>query len=135
FRFFLIGAAVAIILAVAVVFALREVNESSTSGVRRNMILFIAQDMEAGPSYQEAIETLRHRSRRRIFGTGLWVFSEQGDLLATNSESVLPVRWNELHKPLETHEITYHYEFLRLIPDSALVKLDSTPTAYLLVEF
>ena len=35
----------------------------------------------------------------------------------------------------ETHDFTFHYGFLRLIPDLALVKLDAKEDTYLLIEF
>lgn len=134
-RFLVIGVLVALGLGLASFYALRELNESSTGDVRRNMILFFAQAVESGGPYQEAVQTLRSRSGRRYSGTNLWVYSGQGDLLANSGEITPPVAWSDLKKPAEIHDFAFHYHFLRLIPDLALVKLDTKEDTYLLIEF
>ena len=134
-RFFVISLLAALGLGVASFFALRELNESSISEERRNMIFFVAQTVENGGPYPEAVHALHAKPGRRFFGTNLWVFSAQGDLLARSDETDPPVQWSELKKPQGVHDYVFHYSFLHLFPDLALIKLEANPEAYLLFEF
>jgi len=135
FRFLIIGILVAFGLGLTSFIALRELNESSTAEVRRNMILFVAQALENGAPYKDAIQALHSRSGHRYSAASLWVFSNDGTMLASNIESPPPVAWQNLSKPVEIHDFVFHYGFLRLIPDVALVRLEANPKAYLLIEF
>ena len=71
---------------------------------------------------------------RRNPGAGLWVFSEQGLVLASNSETPPPVSWDELKKPVAVHDLVSHYAFLRLVPDLMLIRLEGPEKSYLLIE-
>lgn len=116
-------------------FALRTLNESSTGEIRRHMILFLAQSVEDGPTYGEAIQNLRQRRGRRFAATNLWVLSERGEVLASNDEAEPPIAWQNLKKPVEAHDFTFHYRAFQLIPDLVLVKLENyKANTYLLIE-
>ena len=134
-RFLGISAVVASALGIASFFALRELNESSIGEIRRNAILFIAQTVESGPNYKEAIQSLHSRTERRFSGATFWIFSKQGEVLDSSREIRPPAEWSSLRKPLEKHDIVFQYGFLRLIPDLALVKLEKAEDNYLLIEF
>jgi signal transduction histidine kinase len=146
-RFLLIGLLVSVVLGMASFYGLRLMNESSTAEVRRHMIVFIAQTVESGP-YADSVQDshlrgggLRnpHRpSDRPPGGSNLWVFSGQGQVLASNVDSPPPVAWSSLKKPTYVHEFTFYYRLFHLIPDLTLVKLEppegSKADVFLLME-
>ena len=61
----------------------------------------------------------------------LWLVDENGKILTTNSLDELPVNWNGLPHPKETHEMTSN-ETLLLKPKTFVIRLDTTPASYLI---
>ncbi|MDR3605946.1 MAG: HAMP domain-containing sensor histidine kinase [Oligoflexia bacterium] len=132
-RFLLLGFLISIALGLASFYALRSLNESSTTEERRHLILFTAQIVESGP-YSETVQDTHLRGRgRHAFGSNLWVVSRDGAILATNAEDRLPIDWDSIQKPSGIHDFTFHYRPFRLVPDLMLVKLDAPADTYLLM--
>lgn len=133
-RFFFIGILFALGLGGGTFFALRSINESSTHELRRHIVMFIVQTIEAGPFIQ-TIEDYHFRSAKRYMGSNLWVYSENGQILATNADHFPTIPFEKLKKPTSVHDFSLYYDPLRLLPSLILVKLDAAEPLYLLIEF
>jgi signal transduction histidine kinase len=131
-NYLLIGFLIAASLGLLCLQGLRRYNENTTSQERRHLILFFVETIESGP-YETTIQDPRLKAGRRWLGSELWVLAEDGRVLATNTETAIPVEWPELAKPETVHDLTYHYKPFRLSPDLTLVKLEAKENTYLLV--
>ena len=60
----------------------------------------------------------------------LWLVSENGEVISTNTEKKFPSKWTVLPHPKKVHGIEAHENFL-LDPKTFVVKLDTTPVTYL----
>ena len=114
---------------------LRDASESSSSDIRKNLIQFVAQTIETAPDYSLAFQSLHQGSGHRLLGLNLWVVGPAGNVIASNNEAQLPLSWGDLKKPYEIHDFSFRYDFLKLYPHFALVRLNGAEQNYLLVEF
>lgn len=61
----------------------------------------------------------------------LWLVSEKGRILSTNTGAKLPIKWSELPKPKKEHAIRSTDNVL-LQPKTFIMKLETTPPTYLI---
>jgi signal transduction histidine kinase len=61
----------------------------------------------------------------------LWLVSQEGIILSTNTNLTLPIEWKELHVPKKIHGIEMNEERLGLKPKTFVVKLDTSPVTFL----
>lgn len=61
----------------------------------------------------------------------LWLVTENGDVISSNTEKKLPPTWMKVGLPKEAHEISSSDGLFRLASTSMIVKLDTRPPAYL----
>lgn len=132
FRFFLIGLIISFALAIASFYSLRSLNESSVSEVRKNFIQFIIKTVESSP-YAESVQNMHFHANKLSPGSNLWVISEAGTVLASNTDSALPMKWQGIKKPIAIHDFLFIYRSFRLVSDLILVKLDDKNNRYLLI--
>ena len=150
-RFLLISVLAACVLGWACFYALRSLNETSTNEMRRHMISYIVRMVENGP-YNQTVDDFHHERElheqheqrehgelgsaygRHGPGENLWVLDAEGKVLASNLGTPAPVLWHQIEKPKNIHDFTFHYGFLKFVPDVTLVKLDSKDNVYLLIE-
>jgi signal transduction histidine kinase len=62
----------------------------------------------------------------------LWLVSEEGIILSTNTQSTLPILWKDIHLPKKIHDIEMNEERFSFDPKSFVIKLDTTPMTYLI---
>ena len=61
----------------------------------------------------------------------LWLVSESGKILSSNTSLALPINWKDIKLPKKIHSMTA-YENNILEPKTFVVKLNTTPTTYLI---
>ena len=126
FRFILTILGAACIFGWASFHALRALNESTTRDMRKQLVSYMVRVIESGP-YPKTVEDFKGREL-------LWVMDADGNVLATDAPTPSAIHFEELQKPELAHEYTFHYGFLKFVPDMILVKLDSKDNVYALVE-
>lgn len=62
----------------------------------------------------------------------LWLVTQKGKILSTNTSSPLPIEWEKLKLPKKIHEIKSNEQKFLLEPKTFIVKLDTTPVTYLI---
>ena len=61
----------------------------------------------------------------------LWLVSEEGIILSSNSKGAFPIEWKKLRRPKKTHQMVANENNI-LEPKTYIVKLKTTPTTYLI---
>lgn len=62
----------------------------------------------------------------------LWLVSQEGIILSSNTDLNFPIDWPELKKPKKIHGIQSNEESFGFTPKTFVVKLDTTPVTYLI---
>jgi signal transduction histidine kinase len=62
----------------------------------------------------------------------LWLVSQEGIILSSNSQASLPIEWKELRVPNKIHGIEMNEVRFGIEPKTFVVKLDTTPVTYLI---
>ena len=62
-----------------------------------------------------------------------WIVSEKGEILSGDKSHALPSVWMKLKKPTEVHGIVTDDTFWNIFDRTTVLKLDHTPTAYLVL--
>lgn len=99
------------------------VNKVSGPPLPENDSLNLLKITEFGPDLGEHRNEVGPRP-------SLWLVSQEGITLSTNTTASLPINWNELKLPKKIHGIEIN-EINFLEPKTFVVKLDTTPVTYL----
>jgi signal transduction histidine kinase len=100
---------------------------------RRNIYLFLANIMESAP-YPEALQAYeRFHADSPNIGRSIWVLSDDGKVLAANSQEAPPADWLNMEKPKTRHAMTVRVPRFSYFADLILVRLDKAEPTYLLV--
>ena len=96
---------------------------------RRNLYLLVANMLESAP-YPQAIERIeQYRAESPSLASHIWVISDRGHVLATNTSLPLPAGWRDIPPPQQPHALAVKNTHLRLFPRMTLVRLrDPQPT-------
>lgn len=88
--------------------------------------LNLLQITEFGPDLGE------HQQDENRPKPSLWLVSQEGIILSTNTPASLPIEWKELKKPKKNHGIEMNESWFGFEPKTFVVKLDTTPVTYLI---
>src|SRR5690606_4010486 len=102
------------------VFDRKAKNEFST-GMRQ----FFARVVESDPSPEEGLRrAMKYRENNPIFTAYMWVITDNGRVLASNTELAPPEDWNSIEKPEQIHSVVQE-------GDLSAIRLNSQETRYL----
>jgi signal transduction histidine kinase len=100
---------------------------------RRNVYLFLANIMESAP-YPEALRAYeRFHADSPSIGRSIWVLSDDGRVLASNSGEAPPAEWLTMARPQVRHAMTVKVPRFGYFADLVLVRLDKVEPTWLLV--
>lgn len=100
------------------------VNKVSGPPLPENDSLDLLKITEFGPDLGEHQNEVGPRP-------SLWLVSQEGITLSTNTPASLPIEWKELHVPKKIHSIEINESHF-LDPKTFVIKLDTTPVTYLI---
>lgn len=97
--------------------------------VRASVYLFVVRILESAP-YPESMPVLENfLSESPLLANHIWVISDDGAVLATNSTLPLPPEWRHIARPQQPHAIEILLPSGGYIPSLTMVRLhDQNPT-------
>lgn len=111
----------------------QSVSAKALQETRRNAYLFLANILESAPFDQSLPQYERFRADSGNIGRSIWILSESGHVLASNTKEAPPPSWELIPKPLARHEISAQIPQFRNFADLVLVRLNKPDPTYLLV--
>jgi signal transduction histidine kinase len=132
-RFVVISTVFALLLSGIYLLVVRQTNGSSNLAVQRGIYLFVAHLVESAP-YQQSVNSIEdYRSESPMLALKLWVLTAKGEVIASNSAQVPPLKWLSMAKPMQIHEVTFYARWFPSAPELILVRLRDPKPTYLLV--
>jgi signal transduction histidine kinase len=148
--------AFALFISMFSLFILGKIAEDSANNARKNFLSFIAKRVEeSGKNIEEIdlhdIRPLRpgpggprkaprfDEKRPKRMGlpprgpeTTFWLVDESGKVLSSTGDKLIPRAWDKLKKPTEPQAVAVWTDFFLIKPSILIIKLDTTPTSYLM---
>lgn len=103
------------------------VNKVKDPPLPQNDTLNLLKITEFGPDLGVSNDSLKEKRTRPL----LWLVSKEGIILSSNTDLTLPINWKEIKLPKKIHGMTAN-EYNILDPKTFVVKLNTTPTTYLI---
>lgn len=104
------------------------VNKVEEPPLPKENTLNLVKIAEFGPDLGVSNDLTAKDKRNRPL---LWLVSQEGIILSTNTDLPLPIEWKLLHLPEDVHEMASNEDNI-LNPKTYVVKLNTTPTTYLI---
>lgn len=125
---------IALIFGLVGLTAFRWITVPANNEARKNIYLFLANLLESAP-YPESMRMLeRFRVESKSLASNIWIISDKGDVLATNTALPLPPEWKTIPTPRHTHEMTFKFKSSQLFADMTLVRLAAPQPTFALVK-
>lgn len=159
FKLFFISIFGALAISLISLFCLVRISDMAVEDYRYGYLMYVAKAIEKSNDYQpvskinvnkvkappepagDSLNLLKitefgpdlgepHKDKRPK--PSLWLVSDGGVILSSNSELNFPIEWKELKIPKKIHGIESNEESYGLTPKTFVVKLDTTPVTYLI---
>jgi signal transduction histidine kinase len=159
FKLFFISIIGALAISLISLYCLVRISDVAVEDYRYGYLLYVARAIEKSNDYQpvskinvnkvnappEVIGDSMNLLKITEFGPdlgephkdkrpkpSLWLVSQEGIILSTNTNLLLPIDWKDLHVPKKIHGIEMNEERFGLKPKTFVVKLDTTPVTFLI---
>jgi signal transduction histidine kinase len=133
-RFVAISVVFAMLLSLLYVILIREVTGDSNRSLQRSVCLFIARMVESD-DYTTSLQRIEsYRSESKSLPLRLWVLTDAGAVLASNTPAQPPAQWRKVALPNGVHAIATYARSFPALPEFAVVRLAATAPTYLVLQ-
>lgn len=159
FKLFFISIIGALAISLISLYCLVRISDMAVEDYRYGYLMYVARAIEKSNAYQpvskinvnkvnappepagDSLNLLKitefgpdlgepHKDKRPK--PSLWLVSQEGIILSSNTDLGFPIDWNELKRPKKIHGIESNEESFGITPKTFVVKLDTTPVTYLI---
>lgn len=82
------------------------IDQKNSGEFSRGMRLLSARVIESGPPQETMPRLIAYRADNPLFSALMWVVTDKGEILASNTEEPLPSTWHSLPRPENIHDVT-----------------------------
>ncbi len=126
------GLAITLFLAFISFVTVRSMAKAAGSDATSHSLTFMIQSVEK-INFHETLQDYQQREGRN---SDLWVLSKEGAVVDTSSRAKkVPFNFSQIDLPEAVHEAHFHYPWFSVNPDYGIVRLNSTPDRFLLIEY
>jgi signal transduction histidine kinase len=132
-RFAGISVVTAIALIAVYLLTLYSGQDRLVQSVKTEFVSFVTSIVESAPYPESVKQYARYQQASELSALRLWVVTESGEVLATNTQTAPPDGWTSLPKPSRVHDFTTSKTLFTAIPTLLEVKLNDPNNRYLLI--